>query len=113
MGFFSVDDSTGLGFAQTLINVLNKYKLSISNCRGQGYDNGANMKGKNKGVQKRNLEINPLAMYVPCGCHCWNLLCDVANYSVKSISLFGILQKLFTLFSASNKRWQILKDRNF
>ena len=73
--------------------------------------NGANMKEKNIGVQKRILDINPLAVYVPCGCHSYNLaLCDAAKSSLKSVTLFGVLQRLFTLFSASVHRWKILTD---
>ncbi|XP_047124137.2 uncharacterized protein LOC101241093 [Hydra vulgaris] len=77
LGFFSVSDSTGLGLTEVLIELLTKHGLEISNCRGQGYDNGSNMKGKINGVQKRILNLNPLALYVPCGNHSLNLkLCD-------------------------------------
>nr|XP_047132592.1 uncharacterized protein LOC124811280 [Hydra vulgaris] len=77
LGFFSVSDSTGLGLTEVLIELLTKHGLEISNCRGQGYDNGSNMKGKINGVQKRILNLNPLALYVPCGNHTLNLkLCD-------------------------------------
>lgn len=69
------------------------------------------MKGKNIGVQRRILHLNPLAFYVPCGCHSYNLvLCDAAKSSVKSVTLFGVLQRLFTLFSGSVNRWKILTD---
>ncbi|KMQ82788.1 zinc finger mym-type protein 1-like protein, partial [Lasius niger] len=69
------------------------------------------MKRKNIGVQKRILDLNPLAFFVPCGCHSYNLvLCDAAKSSVKSVTLFGVLQRLFTLFSASINRWEILTD---
>ncbi|XP_033226810.1 zinc finger MYM-type protein 1-like [Belonocnema kinseyi] len=111
LGFFTVDDTTGLGLTEVLINIMTKYRLELSNCRGQGYDNGSNMKGKNTGVQKRILHMNPLASYVPCGSHNLNLvLCNSAQSSVKSVTLFGILQRLFTLFSASVNRWKILTD---
>ncbi|WOH08346.1 hypothetical protein DCAR_0727785 [Daucus carota subsp. sativus] len=33
--------------------------LDIDNIQGQGYDNGSNMKGKNQGVQRKLLYINP------------------------------------------------------
>lgn len=42
--------------------------------RGQSYDNGANMKGKKKGVRARLLQINPRAMQVPCAAHTLNLV---------------------------------------
>jgi hypothetical protein len=69
------------------------------------------MKGKERGVQKRLLDINPKAFYTPCGCHSLNLvLCDIANSCPKVISFFGIVQRIYTLFSSSTKRWKILLD---
>lgn len=109
--FIPVGDSSDAGLTEVILNVLNKHGLELHNCRGQGYDNGANMKGKNIGVQKRILDLNPLAFFVPCGCHSYNLvLCDAAKSSVKSVTLFGVLQRLFTLFSGSVNRWKILTD---
>lgn len=109
--FIPATSSTGAGLTEVILSILKKHGLEIANCRGQGYDNGANMKGKNIGVQKRILDLNPLAFYVPCGCHSYNLvLCDAAKSSVNSVTLFGILQRIFTLFSASVNRWKILTD---
>jgi hypothetical protein len=68
------------------------------------------MKGKERGVQKRLLDINPKAFYIPCGCHSHNLvLCDIVNSCPKAISFFGIVQRICTLF-LSTKRWKILLD---
>ncbi|GKC13724.1 zinc finger MYM-type protein 1-like protein [Tanacetum coccineum] len=76
-----------------------------------GYDNGSNMKGKHRGVQKKFLDINPRAFYTPCGCHSLNLvLCDMANTCGKSMDFFGVIQRIYTIFANSSKRWQILKD---
>ena len=41
--------------------------------RGQGYDNAATMAGVHSGVQRRIMDINPLATYVPCNNHSLNL----------------------------------------
>ena len=80
--------------------------------RGQGYDNGSNMKEKHKGVQKRFIDVNPRAFYTPCGCHSLNLaLCDMATTSEKAISFFGIIQRIYCLFSSSTRRWKILEDK--
>jgi hypothetical protein len=62
-------------------------------------------------VQKRLLDINPIAFYTPCGCHSLNLvLCDIANSCPKAISFFGIVQRIYTLFSSSTKQRKILLD---
>jgi hypothetical protein len=88
---------------------MESFGLNIDDIRGQGYDNGSNMKGKHQGVQKRLLDINPRALYMPCACHSLNLtLCDMANSSRKAISFFGIVQRIYVLFSGSPKRWKVL-----
>ncbi|XP_026430876.1 uncharacterized protein LOC113327991 [Papaver somniferum] len=56
LGFVKVDDSTGRGHFNKLEELLQDLDLDIRNGRRQGYDNGANMTGKNKGVQKRLLK---------------------------------------------------------
>ncbi|KAF7641540.1 hypothetical protein LDENG_00278200 [Lucifuga dentata] len=58
VGFVSVDDTTGRGLCNTLIEQLNNLTLNIADCRGQAYDNGSNMMGHKQGVQKRALEMN-------------------------------------------------------
>lgn len=62
------------------------------------------------GVQKRFLDINPLAFFDPCGCHILNLvLSDMAKSSNNGMALFGTLHQIYILFSASMQRWQIFK----
>ncbi|XP_030405322.1 zinc finger MYM-type protein 1-like [Gopherus evgoodei] len=108
--FLEVQDTTGFGLLQTLLDELKQMGLSIMNIRGQGYDNSANMKGCISGVQARLLRENPRAFFVPCACHSLNLiLCDMAKSSVEAISFFGLLQCIYVLFSASTQRWQIFK----
>ena len=69
------------------------------------------MKGKHQRVQKRLLDIKPRAFYTPCGCHNLNLvLCDMANSCPRAISFFGVLQRIYSLFASSSKRWKILQD---
>jgi hypothetical protein len=69
------------------------------------------MMGKHKGVRTRINNLYPRAFYNPCGCHSWNLIVgDAAKSSVKSVSLFGVLQRLYILFSSSPKHWLLLKN---
>ena len=63
------------------------------------------MRGKNKGVQARLLQINPLALYVLCAAHTLKLtVADAAKTSPEAKSYFGYLQKLYTLFSAPTQQ---------
>ena len=63
------------------------------------------MKGKHQDVQKRLLEINPKALYVPYACHCLNLtICDMTHSCVKEISFFEVIQRIYSLFYSSTKR---------
>lgn len=62
------------------------------------------------------LELNSKALCVPCGSHTLNLVVgDAAKSSVTSISFFGLLQRLYSLFSSSVHRWSILTEhvKNF
>jgi hypothetical protein len=50
------------------------------------------MKGKNQGVQKKLLDINPMAFFSACGCHSLNLtLCDMSKSCGKAKVFFGII----------------------
>ncbi|KAM3731731.1 hypothetical protein ACB098_11G004400 [Castanea mollissima] len=109
--FLKVDNTSGKGLFNEIINAIKNLELDINDVRGQGYDNGSNMKGKKQGVQKRILDINSKAFYTLCGRHNLNLvLCDMANSCSKAISFFGIVQRIYTLFSSSTKRRKILQD---
>lgn len=59
LGFVPVESSTGDALTETLLRQLDDLKLPLNNMRGQGNDNGANMKGKHAGVQQRILNLNP------------------------------------------------------
>ncbi|XP_019197750.1 PREDICTED: uncharacterized protein LOC109191596, partial [Ipomoea nil] len=109
--FLVVNDTTGQGLFEVLQNVLISLDLDIDNVRGQGYDNRSNMRGRHQGVQKRQLDINHRAFYTPCDSHSLNLtLCDVANSCGKARDFFGVVQRIYTIFANSTKRWHILKS---
>uniref|UniRef100_A0A8C8DNF5 Zinc finger MYM-type protein 1-like n=1 Tax=Oryzias sinensis TaxID=183150 RepID=A0A8C8DNF5_9TELE len=110
MGFLEAEESTGEHLTTAILKNLEELSISFEDCRCQAYDNGANMRGKNKGVQARLLQLNPRALFVPCGAHTLNpVVADAAKTSRDATNYFGILQKLYSLFSASTQRWAILK----
>ena len=84
-----LNDTSSEGLFNVLVESIKSYGLLIDDIRGQGYENGSNMKGKHKGVQSRLLKINPRALYMPCACHSLNLtLCDMAKSCDKVVSIF-------------------------
>ena len=45
VGFVDVQDTTGKGLCDTLLEKLDKLNLNLVDCCGQSYDNGSNMMG--------------------------------------------------------------------
>lgn len=93
------------------MDTLSNLQLDIDNIRGQGYDNGSNMKGIRKGVQNRMIQINPRAFYSPCGCHSLNLtISDMVKSSSMGGTFFAAIQSIYVMFSASSNRCKIYQD---
>ena len=109
LAFVDCNKKTGKDIAQLIIDTLKKHSIPLMNCRGQGYDNGSNMSGSYKGAQAIIMKNNPLAIFSLCGCHSLNL-CGVhsAECCPQVITFFGVVQKLYNLFSSSPQRWEIL-----
>ena len=110
--FVDCHQKTGSAIVDLITSTLEqKHSIPISDCRGQGYDNGSNMSGAYSGAQAHLLAVNPLAKFSPCACHSLNL-CGVhaAECCPEVITYFGIVQQLYNLFSSSPQRWLILKE---
>ncbi|XP_064076355.1 zinc finger MYM-type protein 1-like [Vanessa tameamea] len=82
IGFISVEKTTAESLTNYIIKELEHLGISFQNCRGQGYDNGANMRGEKSG--------------------------DAASSCVKCMYIICLLQRLYTLFAGSSQRWAIL-----
>jgi hypothetical protein len=97
--FIPVEQTTSQALAEYLLKTLDNYELSVADIRGQGYDNGSNMKGKVAGVQARILNINKRVFHVSCTCHSWNLLlADVAKSCHKAIHFFHFAENLCSFY---------------
>ncbi|XP_008179014.1 52 kDa repressor of the inhibitor of the protein kinase-like [Acyrthosiphon pisum] len=110
VGFVEMNSTTGLALKNSILDKLKDIGLSINNLRGQGYDGGANMSGKNNGAKALIQNDQPLAFYTHCFSHSLNL-CLSKACNVPSIkNMLGIVSCVATFFSASAKRADKLKS---
>ena len=111
MSFIHIRSHTGESLASTLLDFLKEHDVDIMNCRGQSYDNAANMSGKFRGMQAMIKKVNPFALYVPCAAHSLNLIGQAAVDSCKGVVyFFEFVQKLYNFFSKATHRWDMLRD---
>jgi len=112
LAFVDCSKKTGEAIYDLIRTTLKQYNIPLSDCRGQGYDNGSNMRGAYKGVQARILEDNNFAVYSACACHSLNLCGEQAASSCREAdTFFGVVQKLYNLMSSSPQRWEILQKK--
>ena len=69
LGIARVSNTTTVELKKTIDLVLNRYNLSISRLRGQGYDGASNMRGELNGLKTLILNENSSTYYVHCFAH--------------------------------------------
>lgn len=80
-----------------VLAVLDNMGINIKDCRGQCYDNTANMSDTYKGLQACIKELNPLTEWIPYAVHTLNLVCvNSANHCFETENFFSFVQMLFT-----------------
>ncbi|XP_065674051.1 zinc finger MYM-type protein 1-like [Hydra vulgaris] len=111
--FLQIKSHDGKSLITDILDLLERYDIDITNCRGQAYDNASNMSGKYSGLQARLKERSELAFYIPCAGYSLNLVgqCSVSE-CINSINYFGVLQSLYSFFVASTHRWDLLKGNH-
>ena len=110
-GFIEIAHHDGNYLFTTTENMLSSDGIDIRNCRSQSYDNASNMSGVYSGVQAHMRKVNDLAVWVPCAAHSLNLVgASAAECCNHAVNFFGILQSLYSFFSASPQRWSVLTE---
>lgn len=75
-----------------VMKILAIYKLNIKDCRGQSYEDSANMSGHYSRLQVRIKQEFPTAEFVPCWGHTLNLVGQTAaNCYKKSADIWSFL----------------------
>lgn len=93
-----------------VIKMMELHNLKYEYCRGQSYDNAANMSGMYSGLQTRIQEICLWAYWIPCAAHSLNLIGEQAACSCKDArDFFGLLSDVYTFFAIPTARWNGLK----
>ena len=109
--FISIEHHDATYLEKTILSALSELGLNINNCRGQTYDNAANMSGIYNGLQAKIKCYSKNAEFVPCAGHSLNLVGNTAaECSSKAIRFFDFIQNLFFFFSSSTKRWDQLMN---
>ena len=71
--FVDCNHKTGEAIVELINETLRKYGIPLTDCRGQGYDNGSNMSSAYKGAQAHIIQNNQSARFCPCACCSLNL----------------------------------------
>ena len=85
-----------------ILEKVNELGIDIAYWGGLTYNNAALISGKYNGIQKRINNINPKAKFVSCLNNSLYLASvHVSPVTTNSITSFGDVKRLFTLFSSS------------
>ncbi|XP_050066583.1 52 kDa repressor of the inhibitor of the protein kinase-like [Aphis gossypii] len=109
--FIPVQDVTGEGLTNTLLETLKNLRLNLEKMRGQGYDGAATMSGAFNGVQVIVRKKYPKALYTHCISHSLNLCLSDASKAQDIRNAFGTVSECCAFFHYSAKRTHILKEK--
>ncbi|XP_065621341.1 uncharacterized protein LOC136064068 [Quercus suber] len=111
LGIVHVAHTSALSLKAATEFLFNKYALSLSRLRGQGYDGTSNMQGEFNGLKILIMKENKSAFYVHCFAHQLQLtLVAVANKHTDIAEFFSLVSKIVTIIGASCKRREFLRN---
>ena len=105
LGFYETSSTTSSTLFEIVKDALTRFELNITNCRGQCYDGAANVSGRENGLQKKLLSIEPRAIFVHCTAHNLNLVVQDAMQNIDTVRDFlAVLRELISFVRQSPKR---------
>ena len=101
---------SGESLANLILTEIEKLGLSMTKCRGQGYDGAGAMSGCNKGVSSRITALYPLALFIHCFSHRLNLS-TMMMITVKPVrDMFDNVRVISDFFNNSAKRYERFQE---
>jgi Domain of unknown function (DUF4371)/hAT family C-terminal dimerisation region len=108
MGFYELEQQDANTLLKVVTDVLLRFNLRESNCRGQCYDGAANVAGALNGLQSKIRRTENRAIYVHCAAHSLNLCVQDAIAAISAyrdaLNQFGTLIN-FVRDSPKRLRW--------
>jgi len=105
LGLYSMEKCNAQSISSAILDVLLRCNLSISNLRGQAYDEASVMSGCKSGVGVRLLESESRTVTIHCQAHSLNLAVQDACARVASLNCFmNNVNELINFIRSSPKR---------
>ncbi|KAG2651975.1 hypothetical protein PVAP13_1NG325519 [Panicum virgatum] len=114
VGLVHVTETTSSHLKSSIDSLLAKFKISLKQCRGQGYDGASNMRGELNGLQSLILRDSKAAYYVHCFAHQLQLVIVATMRKHKGVSNFlNMISILLNVVGGSAKRRDMIRDINY
>ena len=105
LGLYSTDNTSSQNLFDIITDILMRFNLPISDCRGQCYDGAANMAGVYNGVRAKFTVVETKAVFVHCLAHSLNLvLQDTLKEIPECRNVLGVIKDLINFVKDSPKR---------
>ncbi|WVZ87886.1 hypothetical protein U9M48_034461 [Paspalum notatum var. saurae] len=113
VGLVHVKETTSSNLKSCIDSLFAKFKLSLKQVRGQGYDGASNMRGEFNGLQSLIMRENSSAYYVHCFAHQLQLVVvAVARKHTGIAEFFSKISTLLNVVGGSSKRRDMIRDIN-
>ena len=84
-GFYETTSATSEELFKIVKDLLSKFQLPIDRCRGQCYDDAANVSGRVNGLRMKLIHEENRAIYVHCRAHKLNSGCYKNSNDVRYV----------------------------
>ena len=105
MAFYETTSTTSEELFKIVKDVFSKFQLPIDKCRGQCYDDAANVSERVNGLRKKLIHEESRAIYVHCRAYKVNVVVKDALKNISDVrNAMGLVQSLIAFIRGSPKR---------